>query len=321
MDRSVQEDWKRRFHGKTIIEAKYIPKFPSSSEREYLRLSSAFMRTILSECLKKHLPEIKAVMIEVDSKQRFDSSKKQENQKQRTKGRIEELDTVIVRFKTIFKDMEKYIISSMGVFNLVQKLTRIGESTERFSKKEWGKAINKTLGVSILDDYYQGEFYRTALKEWIQTNVELIESIPKNFLDEFADVVYQNYISGRTMSDLAAQIQKDYGTYTKHAKLISRDQIGKLNAQITKYQQKNAGCNKYKWRSVGDERVRDRHRELDKQIFSWDDPPVVDKRIGRRCHPGEDYQCRCIARPIFNRNTTSLPIADDVKVSISKGKY
>ena len=300
MDRSVQEDWKRRFHGKTIIEAKYIPKFPSSSEREYLRLSSAFMQTILSECLKKHLPEIKAVMIEVDSKQRFDSSKKQENQKQRKKGRIEELDTVVVRFKAIFKDMEKYIISSMGVFNLVQKLTQIGESTERFSKKEWGKAINKTLGVSILDDYYQGEFYRTALKKWIQTNVELIESIPKNFLDEFADVVYQNYISGRTMSDLAAQIQKDYGTYTTHAKLISRDQIGKLNAQITKYQQKNAGCNKYKWRSVGDERVRDRHRELDKQIFSWDDPPVVDKRTGRRCHPGEDYQCRCVAIPVFD---------------------
>ncbi|MDR1706162.1 MAG: hypothetical protein LBS19_15970 [Clostridiales bacterium] len=47
--------------------------------------------------------------------------------------------------------------------------------------------------------------------------------------------------------------------------------------------------------------------ELNGKKFSWSDPPVVDGRSGRRCHPGQDYQCRCAALPVFNLPELDLP--------------
>lgn len=317
MERTVQDDWKRRFHGKTIVEAKYTPKFPLSNERSYLRLSSEFIRSVIMESLKKHLPEIKAVISEVDEYHRFDAkgSKKKENQENRKLKRFEQLDNTVVRFRHIFDEIEKDINSAYGLFGLSRRLNAIAESTERFSKSEWKKVVRKTLGVNILDDYYQGEFYQTALKEWIEANVGLIKSIPEEFLTELKDIVYQNYISGRTTTDIAKQIQEQYGVCKSRSRLIARDQIAKLNAQVTKHQQKSAGCNKYKWRTAGDSKVRDKHMELDyvisKKLFSWDNPPIVDEKTGRRAHPGEDYQCRCVAIPVFDlENFTSMVTAD-----------
>lgn len=311
MDRTVQEEWRRRFHGKTLIESKYIPKFPISHEREYLRLSSELMKNVIMESLKKHLPEITAVISEVDNSRHYDgkNQKKQENKEGRKLQRFEQLDNTIIRFKAIFDDIEKDMKSSYGLFNLSKRLNDIAGSTERFSKNEWKKVVNRTLGVNILDDYYQGEFYQKALAEWIESNVNLIESIPNEFLDELKDTIYQGYVSGHSITDLSKQIRERYGVSKTKSRMLARDQVGKLNAQISQHQQRNVGGDKYKWKTAGDGRVRGRHKELNNKICSWDDPPVVDKRTGRKGHPGEDYQCRCIAIPVFDLEQVNLGAA------------
>ncbi len=45
---------------------------------------------------------------------------------------------------------------------------------------------------------------------------------------------------------------------------------------------------RYIWRTVGDERVRDGHAGREGQVFLWNNPPEGG-------HPGEDYNCRCWA--------------------------
>lgn len=49
-------------------------------------------------------------------------------------------------------------------------------------------------------------------------------------------------------------------------------------------------------------------KALNHKRFRWDNPPVVDEKTGRRCHPGKDYQCRCCALPVFNIKTVDLPV-------------
>jgi len=68
---------------------------------------------------------------------------------------------------------------------------------------------------------------------------------------------------------------------------------------VNQHRQTAAGVSRYEWSSSADERVRPRHRELDGQTFSWDDPPVTNDD-GDTNHPGEDYQCRCIAVPVLD---------------------
>ena len=48
---------------------------------------------------------------------------------------------------------------------------------------------------------------------------------------------------------------------------------------------------KYVWRTLGDDKVRSSHAANNGKLIDWDKPP---EDIG---HPGEDYNCRCIAEP------------------------
>jgi SPP1 gp7 family putative phage head morphogenesis protein len=98
------------------------------------------------------------------------------------------------------------------------------------------------------------------------------------------------------------------------ALFIARDQTSKLNADLTKQQQADAGVEEYVWDSSGDSRVRPCHAALNGKTFNWNDPPEMwyetkkgRVNTGRRCHPGEDYQCRCVALPKFNLETLNLP--------------
>jgi hypothetical protein len=73
------------------------------------------------------------------------------------------------------------------------------------------------------------------------------------------------------------------------------------------------------WSTVQDERVRERHAELNGKRFKWGDPPVVDIQTGRRAESGEDYQCRCVALPVFDIDELNLVFesVDDSKTGQS----
>ena len=90
---------------------------------------------------------------------------------------------------------------------------------------------------------------------------------------------------------------------------MARDQIAKLNSNIAQQQQRDAGVEEYIWSDSGDGRVRPSHKKLNGKRFRWDDPPVVDEKTGRRCHPGEDYECRCVALAVFDFDNIDLPVS------------
>jgi SPP1 gp7 family putative phage head morphogenesis protein len=61
--------------------------------------------------------------------------------------------------------------------------------------------------------------------------------------------------------------------------------------------QRELGVERFVWRTMGDERVRDEHDELKGETFSYDDPPEID---GEPTLPGDDVQCRCYAEPVLD---------------------
>lgn len=171
---------------------------------------------------------------------------------------------------------------------------------------EWKKVVKKTFGINLLDDYYLGDFYQKMLQQWVSENVDLIKTIPQNSLQKMKEIVYEDYMRGCTTTEIVRKIQQQYGTDKRHARLIARDQTAKLNAKINQSQQTDAGVKQYKRSDSRDRRVRESHRKLNGRIFRWDNPPETDD--GRRCHPGEDYQCRCCAIPVFDIDTLNLPV-------------
>ncbi|MCC8066035.1 MAG: minor capsid protein [Clostridiales bacterium] len=162
----------------------------------------------------------------------------------------------------------------------------------------------------------KGEVYAESLKKWTAENISQIKSIPSETLGNLEQTILNGYRSGATIGQMKKEIQSEYDVSKRKAELLARDQVATLNAQVTKMQQTDAGVKRYKWSSSNDSRVRDCHKALNGQTFSWDDPPEMwymtktkgKVFTGRRCHPGEDYCCRCVALPIFDWETVDVPM-------------
>ncbi len=300
----IQEQIKVMAGNKKTIVAKYTAKYPDSVEREYLRLANAYM-AIEKEILIRHIPELKAILNEGTKAYNTDSQDKKDNEKKRKRARFETLDNILVRLKLLFDNIHRELEAAFGLFDLRDKLNKIAQLDYKLSISEWKKVIDKTFGINLLDDYFRGDYYDEMLKKWISENVDLIKTVPSQSLGKIKELVYKQYMDGSSTTNIIKELQRQYGMDKRHAQLIARDQVGKLNAKITESQQKDAGVKRYKWSDSRDKRVRDSHRELNGNTFSWDEPPVTEN--GRRCHPGEDYQCRCCAIPVFDIENINVP--------------
>jgi SPP1 gp7 family putative phage head morphogenesis protein len=142
-------------------------------------------------------------------------------------------------------------------------------------------------------------------------NVSLITSIQTDLLGDVDALVADAFTNGARVEELRAEILKRYDVTEARADLIARDQILKLHGRITQARQQSAGVLEYVWTTAGDERVRgnpngpyaksDRdHYRLDGKRFRWDAPPVINPKTGETAHPGQDFQCRCVAVPVLS---------------------
>lgn len=282
---------KCKFCGHKKLNAKGRVSYPDSMVREYRRITNSYM-ALLNKAVSEYMPEIKAAL-------------KQEQQNARADALS---DLWLVVHEAVARMVAK-TEELTNKYNLEKKLNYLASLTVKLSIKEWKKVVKSTLGIDLLDDYYLGEFYRQQTQMWVADNVSLIKSISQETLAKMQDIVLVGFRSGKTTTSIIKEIRQAYGVSKRKAQLIARDQMAKLNADITRSQQEDAGVREYTWRTSGDSRVRERHRKLDGKVFSWDNPPVVDLKTGRRCHPGQDYQCRCVAIPKFDIDTLDLPLA------------
>jgi SPP1 gp7 family putative phage head morphogenesis protein len=309
---TLREELKRRNRGRQMVTAKYTAKFPENAEREYLRLVNKSM-AVEKQVIMKYIPRLKAILGR-DTKLNTDSTDADENKKKRRTARLASLAAAAKEIEEVFDDIQREIDIGYGIYRLREELDRIANLNHRLTTDEWKKTVKKTLGIDIMEDYYSGDYYKEMLSKWVSDNVDLISTIPNSSLGRMKELVYDNYIGGATTTDIISEIQREYSVSKSHARLIARDQTAKLNSQITRAQQKEAGIDSYVWTTWHDERVRECHASFDGTTFKWDDPPEIwystKKGIvytGRHCNPGEDYQCRCRAKAVINIDKVDLP--------------
>lgn len=142
--------------------------------------------------------------------------------------------------------------------------------------------------------------FNEANREFLKQNyIENVEYSVKNFTEKQVDklremVEYNAYYGYSKNNNLIDRIQREFDITRNRAKFIANQETSLLTAKLNEMRLKEVGITHYKWSSSHDERVRDTHKDLDGKIFSFDDPPIVNKK-GDRKNPGEDFGCRCRA--------------------------
>lgn len=205
----------------------------------------------------------------------------------------EDLDSVFRSIRQQYEDLEEFATS---------RAERMVGTVNRAHEIRYMRELQRKVGIDARG-LIQSEGLERTLRTTTKANVKLIESIPEEYFAKIERLVFQNTIGGRTTAASLRQSIHEIGESTEaRAKLIARDQVAKLNANVNAERNTALGIEEYIWRATGgrsgDGRTRDRHRFAHGKVFRFDDPKVKGSITGF-VGPGEDVQCRCSAEAII----------------------
>lgn len=142
---------------------------------------------------------------------------------------------------------------------------------------------------------------QAAIRRWVAEGLDLVSTYPRDALDGIEGVLARHLRAGTRWETLRDALQARVGMSERHAELVARDQTGRLQARISADLQASAGVQRYRWRTARDQRVRDRHRELEGTVWDVDGPGAPGAGpYGEHAHAGEAIQCRCYREPIVD---------------------
>jgi SPP1 gp7 family putative phage head morphogenesis protein len=183
-------------------------------------------------------------------------------------------------------------IDNSHLRGLDELVRRYRDQTTAFSRQQTIRQMRRMLGV---DAFPTEAGLQAQLDLYLANNAKLIGSMSGDYVNKVMSSVRRHTQAGHRPVVFEALIRKDlkkqFKTVKNKARLIARDQVNKLNGNLTQMRQTGLGIDRYTWRTSRDERVRPSHRVKEGNVYSWDDPP------SDTGHPGNDPLCRCSAEP------------------------
>lgn len=183
---------------------------------------------------------------------------------------------------------------------------RMVNDSDKSSKSSIIDSLKDVAGMTINTNVTSADLKNT-MKSNIAQNVQLIKTIPQQYLDRVGGTVYRSITSGQGLKELMPRIE-EYGKMTeKRAHRIALDQTRKAYNSINADRLTKIGIKEFEWvHTAGSNKPRQDHIEMDGNIYSFDDLPVIDENTGERGIPGQAINCRCIMRPIIKFDTNEL---------------
>lgn len=187
--------------------------------------------------------------------------------------------------------------------DLTRQLTTITDATvERILGLEAERhtstfiaSVRRVLGINVsavvrdeqLDDY---------LKLAAARNASLITGLTDDTIKKIEQTVLTNFAQGNSVKTLKKALTEQFGMSQNRANLIAFDQTAKLNSDLNKIRQQQAGINEYDWSTSHNERVRPLHRSLDGKRYKYDEPTGAEGGLP----PGQPIRCHCIALGVIH---------------------
>jgi len=193
------------------------------------------------------------------------------------------------KFNNLFGKKAKPLAENMVDNTDKASAASLKSSLEKLSG---GMKINASGYTRLVNEVYTAS---------IAENVGLIKSISSQYLNQVQGSVMRSITTGRGLEDLIPELEKYEGMTHRRAKNIALDQTRKAYANITAGRLGAVGVKKYEWmHSGGGLHPREEHMEMDGNIYSFAEPPIIDAKTGERGIPGQAVNCRCKMRPVLD---------------------
>lgn len=265
--------------------------YPHSAENEYRKFLLSISRNMRDLTKEILIPQLESLVYEADLSR--PSNIRHDNWSENADRLI---DSLFIAMERDFPELR---------FTLLN----IGQKVNSFNNAQWRKIMRSVMGV----EYFTREPWQDAMiASFTHENTALITRTVESIKKDISRIVQEGLKNGKRWETIRAELLR--GTKLKKGvfhkldtrmKIIARDQVGKLNGQLTEYRQSSMGITKYIWRTSLDERVRGKpggrfpdavpsHWDREGKTYYWRKPP-------RGGHPGSAILCRCYAEADFSK--------------------
>lgn len=188
---------------------------------------------------------------------------------------------------------------------LPEEFAEAVKSVDLFSSRleETNKHLQRTLKKITVLPELSPEVREKIAVEW-QTNLDIwIKDFTAEEIVKLRTDIQAAVTAGNRHAALVSAIKKSYGVTEAKAKFLARQETSLLMTKFKESRYTEAGITKYRWGCVAGSKghpVRPSHKILEGKVFSWNDPPITTPpgEATRRNNPGQDFNCRCFAKPI-----------------------
>lgn len=194
-----------------------------------------------------------------------------------------------------------------------EKIADLFQGEKLFDTALWrlDQKIGQSIkGITVAPDLTkQG---RAEIARDYTKNMQLyIQDFTHKEISKLRGQIQEKAFAGNRYDAIQKMIQRSYDVSANKAKFLARQETSILMAKFKKARYTEAGLDSYVWgcvnmphdktpkqHTVGN--VRYSHGHLEGKTFRWDSPPVTTNpgQPSRKNNPGEDYGCRCFARPV-----------------------
>lgn len=184
---------------------------------------------------------------------------------------------------------ESSFTSSVSIEEVTTIIRKNAGKIDKANRQAVFKQAKAAIGIQKLENPDTAKQRATFVRD----NVKLIKTIDSEHFAKIRKIVDEGFKGGTSSRVLKNKIAEVANITERRAALIARDQVGSLNAQLTKERHTANGFTSFIWRTVGDERVRDEHEAIDGQTFTYATGAPGEG------FPGDPIACRCFAEPVF----------------------
>lgn len=202
-----------------------------------------------------------------------------ERSKKLTEIRPKQTAIINGQIKQIYKPLEKFQVTENGIVKT------------KYIVNELGITLNKPAVSMIADE--------KTLREKALENALKVKDIKKEKALELQNIIRDAYYSGKTADEIIDKINKTVDRGESGLKRIARDQVIKFSNAIQTEKEKKAGVLRFEWTTMGDERVRKKHKAIDGQEFDNITGALGLLDFPDSRFPGDDINCRCWKDPVF----------------------
>jgi SPP1 gp7 family putative phage head morphogenesis protein len=201
-----------------------------------------------------------------------------------------------------FRKLNKEFSGTAQLAFATNTAERVVNKTFKNSADRFDKSVESATGVDIgavITQEGMQDFVDLSISE----NVNLITSLPQEFLKNVEIIVNKGLKSGARYATIEKEIIGQVGSAASglgnRIKTIARNEIQTINAQIQLKRSEALGIRKGIYRTSKDEVVRKCHEELDGVIYEIS-KGAWSKTCNKFIKPGiTDINCRCSYSPIL----------------------